>query len=417
MMKSDSGSLVLKTAPDGSPVGEAEMAFEDQTIPPASSDHTRPIDDNSKSPVKFTLAPLKDQNALGQLWQQLQKNFEPSLFQSWEWMECWLRVLPDTVEPFVLTAFRSETPCGVAIICRQNRRRHGWLLSRGLFLNETGVQNLDALTIEYNGLLCRKEEAPDLTLEALSYLKSELSGWDEFTFSGIDIPTYTAFQNTEYLVNVVARLPCNYVDLSAIRDKGTGYIDCLSRNTRSQIRRALRRYEERGDVEISVAGTVEQALDYFEEMRVLHQDYWVSRGQPGAFANPIFGDFHSGFIKANFAAGLIEMLQITAAETTLGYLYNIVHEGRVYNYQSGFNYEADGSMKPGLVAHYVAIERSLQNGAAIYDFMAGDAQQKRSLGTDSQELIWATTSLPRFKFRLEGAMRALKHMWSTGRAD
>lgn len=416
MTKYEIGGNVLDTVPESVSVRATDMAPEDQSISSSGPYFDQPKDANERAPVTYALAPLTNRNDLATLWQQLEQQFEPSLFQSWGWIECWLGVLPDDIEPLVLTARRFEHLCGIALIFRENRRRHGWLKSKGLFLNETGVPRLDALTIEYNGFLCDKDEASDLTVGALNYLKSDLSGWDEFTFSGIDVPTYAAFQKSENLVNINARLPCHYVDLSTIRAKGSTYLDCLSRNTRSQIRRAMRRYEERGDIEVSAAGTVEQALDYFEEMRVLHQKYWTGRGHPGAFANPIFGQFHGNFIKSQFSAGQIEMLRITVDGAPIGCLYNILHRGRVYNYQSGFDYEADGAMKPGLVAHYLAIERSLENGASIYDFMAGDAQQKRSLGIASQELIWITVSLPRFKYHLENRLRALKQKWGAARA-
>jgi CelD/BcsL family acetyltransferase involved in cellulose biosynthesis len=151
-------------------------------------------------------------------------------------------------------------------------------------------------------------------------------------------------------------------------------------------------------------------------MKALHQAYWKRRGEPGAFANPVFEGFHRAFIASRFPAGEIEMLRIAVDGAPIGYLYNIVYRKHVYSYQSGFAYEQDGAMKPGLVSHYLAIERSLSEGAEIYDFMAGGGQHKRSLGTACRDMVWLRAARPRLKFRAEAVLRTLKQRLSRSSA-
>ena len=416
MTKIGSSDVFYDAAPAVGTTTELIEVFKEKDPTGINSDKIHSGNNIDGADLIFNLSPLKNREELRISWQLLEEECGSSLFQSWGWIDSWLGVLPPEVEPFVLTAHRFGKMCGIALIFRTDQWRHGWLLSKGLFLNETGVPTLDALTVEYNGILCDSAEAPDLTVKAFSYLKKALHGWDEFVLSGIDNPTAAAFQNSEDFVNIASLQPCHYVDLSEIRGEGTDYIDCLSRNTRSQLRRAMRRYEKRGALSAVSASTVEQALEFFEEMRILHQNYWQSRGQPGAFAKPTFEAFHSDFIKSQFSAKRIEMLRITAGEYPIGYLYNIVHRGRVHNYQSGFVYEKDSAMKPGIVSHYLAIERNLGGPALIYDFMAGNGQHKKSLGTASQEMVWLIVSQPRLKYRLERGMRKLKQRWTATRS-
>jgi CelD/BcsL family acetyltransferase involved in cellulose biosynthesis len=80
----------------------------------------------------------------------------------------------------------------------------------------------------------------------------------------------------------------------------------------------------------------------------------------------------------------------------------------VYSYQSGFNYEEDNRLKPGLVSHRVAIEHCLAAGDAVYDFLAGDDRYKRSLGTHGGRLFWLTLQERRLSFSLERRLRAAK---------
>ena len=83
------------------------------------------------------------------------------------------------------------------------------------------------------------------------------------------------------------------------------------------------------------------------------------------------------------------LLELRAGEEIIGVLYNFVYRGRVYFYQSGFRYSEDSRLKPGLLSHYLAIRHCLaQPILTEYDFLAGDAQYKRSLAADLRPLTW-----------------------------
>ena len=71
-----------------------------------------------------------------------------------------------------------------------------------------------------------------------------------------------------------------------------------------------------------------------------------------------------------------------------------VYRRQVYAYQSGFLFEADAKLKPGLVSHVLCIEDHLQNGMALYDFMAGDARYKSSLGQPGPDMRYVLVQRP-----------------------
>ena len=122
----------------------------------------------------------------------------------------------------------------------------------------------------------------------------------------------------------------------------------------------------------------------------------------------MFEDFHRTLIRDRFAAGEIQLLRVAAGGAPIGYLYNFVHDGHVYAYQSGFRYDDDPKLKPGLVTHAMAIEHNLRAGARVYDFMAGEGQHKASLGTGSSELFWLVLQRDRLRFRVEDGLRKVK---------
>ena len=87
------------------------------------------------------------------------------------------------------------------------------------------------------------------------------------------------------------------------------------------------------------------------------------------------------------------MLQISAGDLVLGYLYNVRLNGRVFTYQSGFDYigctDAVGPhAKPGLTYHHAAILRAQAEGATAYDFLAGPDRYKTSLARAAKRLYW-----------------------------
>jgi CelD/BcsL family acetyltransferase involved in cellulose biosynthesis len=120
--------------------------------------------------------------------------------------------------------------------------------------------------------------------------------------------------------------------------------------------------------------------------------------------------FHAALRRAQSSgvAPVVEFLRVRCGATTVGLLYNLVHGGRVNFYQSGFRYEADRRLKPGLVTHALAVERYADAGYEEYDFLAGDpdaVQYKISLGRQSRPLIWRDLSRPSAKMRAIHAVR------------
>jgi CelD/BcsL family acetyltransferase involved in cellulose biosynthesis len=134
-----------------------------------------------------------------------------------------------------------------------------------------------------------------------------------------------------------------------------------------------------------------------------------------SFANPFFEPFAQALIRRCHDAGVVEMLRAAAGQMVLGYLLNFRYRDRVYAYQSGFD-DADRSLRPGVVTHYLAIERGRALGAATYDFMAGYNRLKESFVASPGTMIWYTLQQPRFLFRLENWMRRLKTTLAVGRA-
>lgn len=364
--------------------------------------------------IAVTLGDLPPLAQLQKTWRAREARAESSFFQSWQWIGVWLESLPRHITPWLLHVQRGGVTVGLGILTRREIVRYGLLRSHALFLNDTGDPALDEITIEHNGFLAERGNDAVVTRACVEFLLREYSDWDELFLDGLrqpDLVEVLALDRAR--LRSVSRCQCYFVDLDALRRTGGDYLSLLGKNTRYSIRRSVRAYEKRGALHLEQAASVSQAHEFLDRLRHFHQRYWLQKGMPGSFANSFFTDFHTRLIKQGVDAAAIQMLRLTAGDHEVGYLYNFVYRGRVYNYQSGFDYDLVGTHgRPGLVCHALAVEHNVKQGHAVYDFMAGDSDYKKNLGTASETMTWSVIQQARLKFRIEDALRTVKQrLW------
>lgn len=133
--------------------------------------------------------------------------------------------------------------------------------------------------------------------------------------------------------------------------------------------------------------------------------------EPSVNDHPFFERFHSELIDKHFDEGVVQIIRVRAGSTTIGALYNFLHDKTVSVYQTGFNYshvQSPNKESPGLLTHAMAIERNCRLGYRRYDLLAGDSQYKKALSNSSEELWWGHIQRCRFRFYIE---KKLQYMW------
>jgi CelD/BcsL family acetyltransferase involved in cellulose biosynthesis len=207
-----------------------------------------------------------------------------------------------------------------------------------------------------------------------------------------------------------------FIDLAAITDGPGDFLASRSRNTRYQIRRAMRHFAQRGPLGISRPTSAAEAEAWLDAMIALHTSTWQARGQPGAFATAFLCRFHRVLVQRAHAQGELDLLRISAGGEVIGYLYNFRHRGAVYAYQSGFRQEpGTPQARPGLTSHALAIEEARAAGLSRYDFLAGAARYKLSLANAAARLSWnervPEASLIGLLARGQGILEGLRERW------
>ncbi|WP_114861481.1 GNAT family N-acetyltransferase [Azospirillum brasilense] len=369
------------------------------------------VEDDGDS-IDISLQPLENQKEFETIWIDLERRADGSFFLSWQWIGNWLASLPRGTRPHALVARRGGRVVGLALLCPRTQWRFGLLRTRCWLLHETGERTFDRIFVEYNGILADRRCADAVLAACFDWLGRRLTNWDELVLGGLEPAAEAAVRlaaaRQGHTLQVRVADSCQWVDLEGVRRQGAGYLANLGKNTRAAVRRAMRLYTERGPLTYRVAATADEALEDFHAMEVLHQASWNARGQSGAFSNPAFRPFHERLIAEGVPAGAVRLCRVSAGDAVIGYLYNFVHRGRVMNYQGGFAYEADNRLKPGLVAHVLAIEDTLARGEDCYDFMSTPAGHKPLLSNTEQPMNWIALGPDRLSRQIDTRLRRVK---------
>ena len=363
------------------------------------------------APLRFHIETGLTRDELGALWRDLEARADVTFFLSWDWIGSWLAAL-DPLPP-ILVGDAGGAPVLLGALVPRRRVEGGIVRVNGLHLHTTGERAKDVIAIEYNGFVVDRAWAGRAEAAAVAWLlgPARVAGRrrDELHVVAATADAEARLVPPGMLLQNPARKPSWRVDLASVRASGRPYLDMLGAGTRQQIRRSMRLYEQQGPLSATRAPDVPTGLGYLDALAGLHQAQWQARGEPGGFAFPFFVRFQRRLVETCLPRGTVELLRIARGDEPIGYLLNLVRDGHVLAFVSGMRFEDDNRLKPGLVSHALAIQRHADEGAAVYDFLAGAARYKASLGTPGPEFVYLLIQRATPMTRAE---RHLRRVWS-----
>ncbi|HMJ15193.1 MAG TPA: GNAT family N-acetyltransferase, partial [Polyangiaceae bacterium] len=119
-----------------------------------------------------------------------------------------------------------------------------------------------------------------------------------------------------------------------------------------------------------------------------------------------------------FRTGSLDLCWLVVREEPVAVLYNMVHAGRCYFYQSGRSLVLPKSIRPGIVLHAHAIQNAIASGLREYDFLAGASRYKLELSLATRPLVTLRAARPSLveaarRLSRTGLQRA--RVWAQGR--
>lgn len=348
-------------------------------------------------------------------------------FLSPAWIGCWVAQVQARFAPHVVQVTGVDGPQLMGLVCLGKKTKIGsglkqWgravLGARPLFLHETGNARMDSLYIEYNDFLVAADAPAEIRDLAWRAVLEHFSVAETIVVQNAVPAMRDSLQRMangkKSACRIVHENPVYVTDLAALRVKGSDVLGSLSKNTRKQIERSARLYQEQaGVLKVKLVGGPDQPeehrLEAWQNLQDLHGAVWQARGEKGVFANPDLVAFHEYLQRE--APQNTQLVTLYAGSTLVGSLYNFVHEQEVMNYQSGFVYEQDNRLKPGLLTHVLAAQHYLDAGYACYNMLAGETRYKKSLGTLAQTLSQIELERPGLKTTLRQTVRHMaKHL-------
>jgi succinate dehydrogenase flavin-adding protein (antitoxin of CptAB toxin-antitoxin module) len=331
-------------------------------------------------------------------------------FLSQTWIDTYLKHWP------VSDCFAAVECKGLILAVLSIGHRNSRLAKRynSLGFNVSSSKELVSATLETNGLIGTNGEHLISQFSDILGLLSKSDEWQELRIDGLlkseAISVQRIAKEHGFLSHVHSEQLTYAVDLDVIRNQFNGkYLDSLSSNTRSQLRKALKTArQDLGEVVLDQSSTENESLDWLEELAKLHQARWNVGEVREGFALERFFDFQRDLVKSSGNANELQMLRLSAGGKPLAYLYNFAFKDSCSFYMSGIDYDQTTKYRPGMLAHWYAIERNLSSQLAKYDFLAGTNRYKESLANTQNTRISVILRKPNLLFRIEDALRQYK---------
>jgi len=369
-----------------------------------SEEQTKRHEKYTRSPITIELLPYSEQTEVARRWQELEKRTNNTgLTNSWIWVKTWLEHHGDIVQPIFAFGRYDDQIVGATVVVQTIYKRKSLsILSIARIYIGTGEYT------KYNRMLVVPEYEDSFALALIKTIKSKLR-WSELHLDGFAPEDAGALlgagKNAGLLFQVREDKSPAFDFQKAIDDGYQDVISALGKNTRYNIRRSLRLFNEiYGQQTIEWAENADQAKSVLSELIDLNRRRWARLNQLGSFDQPYIISYYVALIDELklWPQGSVIVFRVKAGEKTLGCIFHYVENEHLMFTKSGIAQFEDAKLKPGLITHLACMEeckrRSLAEtqrgkpGLAKYDFLSGEGsgQYKDSLSNKEGYLLSAS---------------------------
>lgn len=311
-------------------------------------------------------------------WLALQNKTNTSAFVAWFWIKQWLAQKNLTTKNCLcIEVSQGQETLGLALFGTKTQKIFLGLRFNQYFLHKSGNIKEDQTWIEHNSFLLHKNYEQQLTNEICQELvKSDTVDDIKIGLSSpkfIDTLNFEGFNRRTELSSI--GYLANLETCSTLED----YLSSLSKNTRSHIKRSIKLLNEQSPLRLELAKEPSEKQAVFTQIAELHRIKWRSTVYGSGFDNPCFYDFHQALIQAPHSEKNCRLYTLYQDEVALGHVYLLTYGEKWSFYLSALHFNADNRIKVGLVIHSLIIEQAIKEGVKVYDFLAGEAQYKKSL--------------------------------------
>ena len=334
----------------------------------------------------------------------LAKSKEDCIFSTWEWLSGWWR------------HFGKGRKLRILLIHANNKIRAiaPLMLSKYRFLHFgtlTKIEFIGSPQSDYNNFILTGREMECFKL-FWNYL-SEHNDWNyielsDIPESAVSVELLRKMSSRELLGGLLeekATFVCPFMNLP---DSTEIFMSRLSGNMRRNLRRRMRRLNEKYLVKVKTHSdfdSIEEAMDTFYK---LHQKRWKTQGKHGVFAEKALREFHNEVARLFSEKKWLSLYIMTVDDVPIGAIYSFDYKAKKYEYLTGFDPEYSKYGVANLLRMH-AVDDCIRKGLNEYDLMRGDEPYKASWRTKNRRNLelrfirkglfpkiygWATKSAP-----------------------
>ncbi|NOY61568.1 MAG: GNAT family N-acetyltransferase [Gammaproteobacteria bacterium] len=310
---------------------------------------------------------------------------EGSVFTTWEWQYSWWKHYGADRQLRILVATDGREVVGILPLYLQAQRSL-WLFSRTT-IRFVGVGG--DTSPEYLGPVVAPQRERQVVAGFIDHLLHHMQ-WDVLSLSDILSGSVMAVALDSYRaqVRLLSRKGLSTTN-SYITLPGSWevFLSSLHAKRRWRIRNNRRKIAKQFHPRFYVledADKLEQVMDRLIE---LHHKRWASRSASCAFSSDNYVAFHKDVMRLFFKRGWLKLYCLAIAGQLVAIDYCYCFKGRIYQFQRGFDPDYQ-RWKPGHVLLEYAIEDSINEGNAVFDFLRGQYKHKEHMTKMKQDALF-----------------------------
>jgi len=298
----------------------------------------------------------------------LQRSAADTLFLTHEWQTVWWRELGDG-ELRILAIYDDDALVGLAPL---------FFAPNMLGAVEVALVGCKEVS-DYLDFICARGHEPACLRAVVDFLKSsDAPDWQLLALCNIVERSPTLALLPEMLRAEGWRPHVAFEDtcpVVALPDSFEAYLATLDGKERRELLRKLRRASE------------EVAITFTKEAHALAQDVEdfialmkASAPDKAAFMTPRMARFFHAIARAMFDIGRLQLAFLEVAGARVATYMNFLYQDAVLVYNSGLDPTRHAYLSPGQVLIARLIEKAIQDGRRVFDFLQGNEEYKYKLG-------------------------------------
>jgi CelD/BcsL family acetyltransferase involved in cellulose biosynthesis len=362
--------------------------------------------------------------ALEKEWNNFLETVDPNpLFSEWEWLSTWWKLFGNNKRLLVLLAEENNKIVGIAPLMFSVDDIYGFRIGKIEFIGTPDSGCHDFILGE------KREECIRLFIK---YLDNYYEKWTYIKLSDIQetsksIKLLTGLSGNSRRIRVRMINDCPYISLPKSFDT---FYSSLNYAFIKDIKRRQKRLQEKYSIEFKEYSNSEMVKSGMEILFNLHQKYWVSKGETGAFDNPKFRNFYSDVASLFSEKGMLFLCSLLADGAPVAIVCGFRYRSKLWCVSFGREISFDRYGVGNLLILHV-LKKFIEEGFTEFSFGRGDEAYKYRWNAQSRKNLEITLTkkgiIPQTKYwlfsegyyivaRFQLFLRRLKRLKSLRRA-